>query len=445
LTDGYSMSGTEERNRRYMKLFVYLPVALHPHPERALLISYGVGSTARALLDTPGVEHVDVVDISREILETSEMLYDADRDPLRDPRTEVHIEDGRYFLQAHEGRYELITGEPPPPKIAGVVNLYTREYFQLIHDRLSDEGVSTYWLPVHNLTESDTLAILRAYCDVFRDCSLWAGSGLDWILMGTRGAPGRPTIDDFTEQWRSVPVLAELEAVGVERAEQLGAIFLADADDLREATAGTAPLVDDFPKRLANTLVDGSRLQEIYSPWMDTDRTRERFASSGAIAAVWPVSLVGPTLEAFERQRMIHETGITRWRARRLEDLHRVLTETELRTLPLWLMDTRGDEIRAAERLRSRGDARRVPKTLEAYDALADRRYTEAADHLAEAWRRAPRDRKLLELRVYALAMAGRPDEAREVARDAAVWVPRDGRDRWYREWMGEVFGLKWP
>ena len=32
-------------------------------------------------------------------------------------------------------RFDLITAEPPPPKTAGIVNLYTREYFELMRDR----------------------------------------------------------------------------------------------------------------------------------------------------------------------------------------------------------------------------------------------------------------------------------------------------------------------
>ncbi len=46
VTNGFSMSGSTLRGRRYMKLYVYWPVALHPGVKRALLISYGVGSTA---------------------------------------------------------------------------------------------------------------------------------------------------------------------------------------------------------------------------------------------------------------------------------------------------------------------------------------------------------------------------------------------------------------
>ena len=60
----------------------------------------------------------------------------------------MHIEDGRYFLQTTDRQFDLITGEPPPPGIAGVENLYSREYFQLIHDRLADGGIVTCWLPL---------------------------------------------------------------------------------------------------------------------------------------------------------------------------------------------------------------------------------------------------------------------------------------------------------
>ena len=75
----------------------------------------------------------------------------------------------------------LITGEPPPPKMAGVVSLYTREYFSLVHDRLSEGGIASYWLPSHALAPADTRSISGAFCDVFEDCTLWEGAGLDWM------------------------------------------------------------------------------------------------------------------------------------------------------------------------------------------------------------------------------------------------------------------------
>ena len=143
-----------------MTLFVTWPMAVNPDAKDALLISYGVGITAAALVETTGLERIDVVDVSAEIMESNRILH---RDaagrvsgyPLDDPRVHVHVEDGRHFLQTTGRRFDLITGEPPPPKLAGIVSLYTREYFSLVRERLTERGITTYWLPVTGLLPSD--------------------------------------------------------------------------------------------------------------------------------------------------------------------------------------------------------------------------------------------------------------------------------------------------
>src|SRR5438874_8510351 len=66
MTDGFSMSATNPRNQRYMRLFAYLPSALHPQPEDALLIAFGCGVTADALTHDVDLKHIDIVDISKE-------------------------------------------------------------------------------------------------------------------------------------------------------------------------------------------------------------------------------------------------------------------------------------------------------------------------------------------------------------------------------------------
>src|SRR6185436_6545704 len=53
LTDSYSMTAIDRYAQRYMQLFAWLPLSLHAEPRRALLISYGAGNTAQALLSDP--------------------------------------------------------------------------------------------------------------------------------------------------------------------------------------------------------------------------------------------------------------------------------------------------------------------------------------------------------------------------------------------------------
>src|SRR5207244_9155885 len=137
-------------------------------------ISYGVGITAHTLTQARQLDSIDVVDISKSILDLSSIVWPGSANPLADRRVHAHIEDGRFFLLTTPRRFDLITAEPPPPKTAGIVNLYTREYFELMRDRLSDRGIASYWLPIYQLSDSDAKAIIGAFCGAFSDCSLWS-------------------------------------------------------------------------------------------------------------------------------------------------------------------------------------------------------------------------------------------------------------------------------
>jgi predicted membrane-bound spermidine synthase len=443
ITDGYTMSGTREGGRRYMKFFVYWPFAFHPDPKRALLISYGVGSTAKALTDTRSLERIDIVDISPEIVESSKILYpDPSEDPLGDSRVAVHVEDGRYYLKSTHETYDLITGEPPPPKMAGVVSLYTREYFQLIRDRLNPGGFSTYWLPVHNLLESDSKAIIRAYCDVFEDCALWSGNKLDWILTGSNDARYEPDEATFARQWRDPVVGADLRELGIDTPALMGATFLAGPDDLRAITAETEPLVDDFPKRISNEEV-GFAADIVYRPWQNTERTRERFRASPYIARTWPERTREQALEAFEYQRLLNETFDTPHAEHSISDLHPVLSTSSYRFLAVRLLGFHGDRLRAVDRLLESGESEDRYRTALAIDALVDHDYETAARHFRRAREQRPKVDRLAFLHLYAVCMSGDRARAQELATLLKPRFRKTPEGRELRRWFSRTFDLE--
>ena len=343
VTNGHSMSATYTAAKRYMKLYVYLPVALNPDIKDALLISYGVGSTAKALTDSGELERIDIVDISEDILEMSSIVYPGDDNPLLDDRVTVHIEDGRFFLNTTTNHYDLITSEPPPPKLAGVVNLYSEEYFRLIRERLNPGGYASYWLPVQQLEPTDMLAITRAFCGAFDDCSLWSGGGLEWMLLGSNEAGMQSDAIRMAEQWRDPVVNAELVALGFESAAQLGSLFMADADLLAELTADVAPVTDNHPSRISSRLVNDISYNEFYDMLMDESQRVERFRRSKLINTLWPEELRRESERYFPYERLIrhHLTGNNyrqptdtyAWEA-----VDELLTNTSLTTLPLWLL-----------------------------------------------------------------------------------------------------------
>ena len=112
------------------------------------------------------LKRIDIVDISKEVFDLASFYsgpYSAN--PLRDPRVSSFVQDGRFFLQGSPRQYDIITGEPPPPKVAGSVNLYTEEFFSLMNGRLKEGGIVTFWLPIEQLKVNEAKAILRAFLE----------------------------------------------------------------------------------------------------------------------------------------------------------------------------------------------------------------------------------------------------------------------------------------
>lgn len=434
ITNSYSMSSTDFRSRRYMKLFVYWPLAVHPDPKDALLISYGVGSTAKALTDSKGLRRIDVVDISQDILEMNRHVYnDPAQHPLNDPRVHTHIEDGRYFLQTTEERYDLITAEPPPPEIAGVVNLYTREYFQLLYDRLNEGGMVTYWLPLHAIDAMSVKAILKAFCDVFKDCSLWHGQWLDLMIVGTRDAKGPVSDEVFIRQWQDPIVARELSDLGFERPEQLGALFIGDAEYLSQITQGAPPLVDNFPKRVQGSAGPRLGLVKLIDQWVDITAAQSRFMKSPFIKRLWPERIRQDSLAYFAFQDIInrHWFGLREQGLPIIADLDRVLNSSSLKTLPLWLMGSDADYQRIVQKADS--DAQKDPMMQMhlAIRQIANREFETALTSLS----RAEADERLkgeaFNYKIYALSLLGRRKEAQQrVAEEMTEFLKtQEGKD----------------
>lgn len=441
VTDGFSMSGTGAIARRYMKLYVYWPLAVRPDTESALLISFGVGSTAKALVDSRQLRSIDVVDISRDVLDMSDIVYPHPGDhPLRDERVRVHVEDGRYFLQATHRRFDLITGEPPPPRMSGVANLYTSEYFELLRSRLTPQGIATYWLPIHSLSDRSSDAILRAFCDAFEDCSLWHGTGRDLMMVGSRN--GMPVVDatTFAAQWNDPLVAPELAALALERPEQLLGMFIADAETLGRWLRDTSALDDDHPRRVALT-PDPERASPLYATWAEAAPARARFVLSRWVADHWPAALREAALPYFEVEQTISLWADGRWRGRGVPGpalKHLLVNEARPQTPVHWLLRSNA---RQQEILRGATPSQQSQPLLRyfaAVDALAQRDWERAARGFEAAQRDSQVGRDAAELRALSLCLAGQLDQALELVRPRLA----DASGSAFWDWLAHEYGL---
>jgi spermidine synthase len=339
VTNSHSMSSTHVRSKRYMKLFVYWPIALNPKSQNALLICFGCGSTAKAMTDTQALKKIDIVDISKDIIEMSKIVFPEPKEnPINDSRVRIHIEDGRFFLLSTKEKYDLITAEPPPPLLNGIVNLYSQEYFQLIHDRLTEGGIVTYWLPVYQLNVSETKSILKGFCNVFKDCSLWTGAGFEWMMVGIKNPQQTVSEKDFIRQWNDPQVGSEMRALGFESPEQFGSLFIADGSRLRDWISDGLPLVDNFPKRLSYQNKKLEELFTVYRNFMNENTSRENFMKSESISNIWPEKLKKESEKYFKVRQTINEilSDKSMSNAQPLENLNACLHEPLLENYIIW-------------------------------------------------------------------------------------------------------------
>ena len=448
VTNGFSMSGTHSSAKRYMRYFAYWPLFVRGGALQHVLVAcYGAGVTTDALTSISSLKSIDVVEISPDIVRMSDIIYPPGHRPLDDTRVRLHLEDARYFLQATRDRYDLITGEPPPLLTPGAVTLYTREYFQLMHDRLADEGVATYWLPAARRGEYDVRPIIEAFCAVFDDCSLWNGTVFDWMLVGTRHLRGPVPLERFVQSWSDPSVFPRLRETGFERPEQIGATFLADRDELLRLAGGVSPLVDDYPQRLRP---QPTRLA-LVSRATGTDReaadfiervtnarnAQERFKASSFVRTLWPAELIAQSLPYFDIQATIN-------RVMRdgpdplghIDELHRLLTQSSLRRPPLWALGSDDAQQEAADVVE---DPTGMADYIHGIRALVARQYPAAVEAFALAEKSGLQLPTLRPLLAYTLCLSDQRDLARRLAR--AVPPPHGQEHFW--SWLDATFGLR--
>lgn len=248
-TNGHPMAGTEPLGQRYMRALAHIPLLSMDKPERVLVIGFGVGNTAHAATLHPSVDRVHIADLSTHVLAHASYFHEANRDVLNDPRVSVYVNDGRqHLLVQPAATYDLITLEPPPIAHAGVGALYSREFYELARTRLRPGGYISQWLPVYQVSERVTLAMIRAFVDVFPQAVLLSGAKADLILLGTT-APALLVDPERLEAalTHAPKARADLRRLDLGTVRELVGTFIGSAQNLQDAARHVSPVTDDRP------------------------------------------------------------------------------------------------------------------------------------------------------------------------------------------------------
>jgi spermidine synthase len=197
------------------EMLAHLPLLMHPNPRSALVIGLASGITLGSAGLYP-LESLDCVEISPVMVEASHYFDDYNRRILNDPRVHLIIADGRNHLALTDKRYDVIISEPSNPWIAGISDLFTREYFQLCKSRLTAQGIVGAWVQLYNIDLETFRSIVYSFSSVFPNATLWKTLEGDCILIGKQG---EVPVDysAFLKRIGSPEIAADLKRVNFEK------------------------------------------------------------------------------------------------------------------------------------------------------------------------------------------------------------------------------------
>lgn len=247
LVNGSSYANNAPPGRRYMATLGHLPALLHPDPHSALVACIGTGTTIGALTLHPSLRTIKGVDLSQAVFDLAPLFEPINHHFQRQPQVEAIAGDARHYLLTRDSTFDIITFEPPPPQDAGIVNLYSREFYQLAKRRLAPGGMVTQWVPLDLSREALPRMMIRTMMAEFPYVSLWIPSRMEGVVIGSM-EPLKVDLAGWRRRMSAPGLRADLEAIGFRSPEDLAATFVA-ADHALERLVGDAPIVtDDRPR-----------------------------------------------------------------------------------------------------------------------------------------------------------------------------------------------------
>ena len=149
LVNSKSYANNRPEGRRYMAAMGHYPILLHAGPsETAVVICIGTGTTVGAVTTHEELRSIFAVDLSPTVFDFARYFVPIDRRFYENPRAHKVVADGRHYLLGTRDSFDVVTLEPPPPQDAGVVNLYTEEFYALAKRRMRPGAVLAQWVPL---------------------------------------------------------------------------------------------------------------------------------------------------------------------------------------------------------------------------------------------------------------------------------------------------------
>ncbi len=137
--DGYLMI-TQKDEFIYHEMITHVPMAVNPNIKNVLVIGAGDGGTIRELTRYNTVEHIDMVEIDKVVVDICKEYFPQTALKLTDSRVSIYYEDGLKYVRRKKNMYDLIIVDSTDPFGPGE-GLFTKEFYGNCYAALKSDGI----------------------------------------------------------------------------------------------------------------------------------------------------------------------------------------------------------------------------------------------------------------------------------------------------------------
>lgn len=137
--DGLMMV-TEKDEFIYHDMITHVAMATNPNIKKVLVIGAGDGGTVRELTRYSTIEHIDMVEIDKMVVDVCIKYLPQTACKLNDERVNLLFEDGLKFVRTKTNEYDLIIVDSTDPFGPGE-GLFTKEFYGNCFNALKEDGI----------------------------------------------------------------------------------------------------------------------------------------------------------------------------------------------------------------------------------------------------------------------------------------------------------------
>jgi len=131
-----------------------------PNAEDVLLIGFGTGSIAEMIEKSSAVKQLTLVELNESLLVNLKKIP-LFENLLNASKLIVIIEDGRRFLLRTNKKFNFVAMDPLRTTTSYSNNIYSRQFFELVNDHLSDDGVFMLYTDEHKVMPNTINAVFE--------------------------------------------------------------------------------------------------------------------------------------------------------------------------------------------------------------------------------------------------------------------------------------------